>query len=67
MAAEVQYPTVSNVDVLITIGGKVTAGKTMFTQNFAATALGTWPLGATPVPGVIGLGDIKGEVGKVGR
>ncbi|KAH8599176.1 hypothetical protein B0O99DRAFT_613207 [Bisporella sp. PMI_857] len=61
--APTQSPTISKVNYLTTIGGKVTVVPTQFTQTFAKTALGTWPLGATPSAGVIGLGNIQGTVG----
>ena len=64
-AAAVQYPVVSQVASLLTVGGTTTVKTVAFTQTFAATPLGTWDLGATPLSGVIGLGDIKGTVGAV--
>lgn len=36
-----------------------------YTQTFATTALGTWPIGATPLVGSVGLGTIQGTVGTV--
>lgn len=58
-----QYPIVSVVGSLFTIGGATSVTWTPFTQTFAATALGSWDLGLTPRPGSIGLGDITGQVG----
>jgi len=66
-AAATQVNPVMNVPFLFTVGGVTSATPTLFTQTFAKTALGSWPLGATPLPGVIGLGSIQGEVGKVGQ
>jgi hypothetical protein len=60
-----QSPVVSSLASLETVGGKVTAVQVVFTQTFAQTALGTWPLGTAPKPGTIGLGTIQGEVGVV--
>jgi hypothetical protein len=37
----------------------------VYTQTFAQTALGSWPLGTSPLPGTIGLGSIQGQVGVV--
>ena len=62
-----QFPTTSLAMELVVVGGKTVETQRLFTQTFAATALGTWALGPTPAVGVIGLGDIKGEVGKVGK
>jgi hypothetical protein len=36
-----QYPVVTNVNQLVTIGGVTTVKAVVFTQTFAATALGT--------------------------
>lgn len=36
-----QYPIVSNVNKLVTIGGATTVQMVAFTQTFASTALGT--------------------------
>ncbi|KAG9232302.1 hypothetical protein BJ875DRAFT_467282 [Amylocarpus encephaloides] len=60
-----QYPIVSNVLSLQTIGGVTTAVQIAFTQTFAATALGGWAIGPTPLAGTIGLGSIQGTVGVV--
>ncbi|EPE27219.1 hypothetical protein GLAREA_03134 [Glarea lozoyensis ATCC 20868] len=60
-----QYPVVTNAPSLFTINGVTSATNIVFTQTFAATALGGWPLGATPLAGAIGLGDIQGTIGHV--
>ncbi|KAL2071130.1 hypothetical protein VTL71DRAFT_12365 [Oculimacula yallundae] len=60
-----QYPVSTTAGSLFTVNGVTSATYKLFVQTFATTALGGWELGPTPRPGVIGLGDIKGEVGKV--
>jgi hypothetical protein len=63
--AATQSPTVSTVNSLQTVGGSTVAVQVVFTQTFATTALGTWPLGTVVQTGVIGLGTIAGSVGEV--
>lgn len=63
--APTQFPVSTSITSLVTIGGTTTGVYQLFVQTFAATALGSWDLGPTPRAGVIGLGDIQGEVGKV--
>ncbi|RFU25605.1 hypothetical protein B7463_g10727, partial [Scytalidium lignicola] len=54
--APTQYPVVSVVPSLTTNpAGVVSTIYITFTQTFAATALGSWPLGPTPLAGKIGL------------
>lgn len=60
-----QYPSTSIAGSLFTVGGTTSATWKLFTQTFAATALGSWDLGATPAAGSIGLGSIQGTVGNV--
>lgn len=60
-----QQATVTNVNSLFTLNGVTSASYLVFTQTFASTALGTWPIGATPLSGEIGLGSIQGTVGVV--
>lgn len=60
-----QYPTTIYGPELLTVDGTTTTTWTMYTQTFAATALGSWDLGATPRVGSIGLGSIQGTVGEV--
>ncbi|TAQ83990.1 hypothetical protein B7494_g7687 [Chlorociboria aeruginascens] len=64
-AAATQYPTLMEGNSLYTVDGTTTASFGPYTQTFAATALGSWPLGATPLVGSIGLGAIQGVVGNV--
>ncbi|KAI9644219.1 hypothetical protein NHQ30_007574 [Ciborinia camelliae] len=62
-----QMPTTTtNAPSLYTTDGTTTVKyiKT-YTQTFATTALGTWPIGATPLVGSVGLGTIQGIVGTV--
>ena len=59
-AAETQFPIVSaDAWELVVAGGKTVAAQKPFTQTFATTALGGWPLGPTPAVGTIGLGNIQ--------
>ena len=60
-----QYPVVTNAPSLFTLNGVTSATNIVFTQTFASTALGSWPLGATPLAGAIGLGDLQGTIGLV--
>lgn len=61
-----QSPTVTEVTSLQTAaGGSVVGVPVVFTQTFAATALGSWPLGTAVQKGTVGLGDIAGSVGGV--
>jgi Killer toxin-resistance protein 1 len=60
-----QYPVVTNAPSLYTLNGVTSSTNIVFTQTFASTALGSWALGATPLAGVIGLGDIQGTIGLV--
>lgn len=59
-----QDATVRTMPSIYTVNGVTSVTYAAFTQTFAATALGSWELGPTPRPGVIGLGDIQGEIGK---
>jgi len=61
--AATQYPVVSNVASLVTVGGTVTTEAVVFTQTFV-TPLGTWAF-PTPSAGSVGLGNIQGTVGAV--
>lgn len=64
-AAPTQYPVVLTVPKLqVLAGGVTTTVQVAFTQTFAAGALETW--GWTKKEGVVGLGDIKGELGGKG-
>jgi hypothetical protein len=63
--AATPMPTVTSAPSLYTVNGVTTATYILFTQTFASTALGTWPIGATPLSGSIGLGTIQGTVGLV--
>lgn len=60
-----QDATVKTMPSIFTVNGVTSVTYKPFTQTFAATALGSWDFDATPRSGVIGLGDIQGEVGKV--
>ncbi|CAL3968538.1 unnamed protein product [Diplocarpon coronariae] len=61
-----QYPISTTAGSLFTVNGVTSATWKLFVQTFATTALDTvWELGATPAPGVIGLGSIAGTVGAV--
>lgn len=60
-----QSPTVTEVTSLQTVAGSVVGVPVVFTQTFAATALGSWPLGTAVRKGTVGLGDISGSVGGV--
>jgi hypothetical protein len=60
-----QYPVVTNAPSLFTLNGVTSATNIQFTQTFASTPLGSWPLGATPLAGAIGLGDIQGSIGVI--
>lgn len=61
--APTQSPTVGTWGSLFTVDGTTSVAYVVFTQTFAATALGTWDLGPTPAAGTIGLGTIAGAVG----
>ncbi len=61
--AAVQYPVVTNVASLVTVGGVVTVQSVVFTQTFV-TPLGTWAF-PTPSAGSVGLGNIQGTIGVV--
>jgi hypothetical protein len=61
--APTQSPTVGTWGSLFTVDGTTSVAYAVFTQTFAATALGTWDLGPTPAAGTIGLGTIAGAVG----
>jgi hypothetical protein len=63
--APTQSPTVTQVMSLQTGGGSTVGVEVEFTQTFATTALGTWPLGTEVRRGTIGLGDISGSIGGV--
>ena len=63
--APTQMATVQYVGSLFTENGVTNATWGMHTQTFATTALGNWPIGATPLSGVIGLGSIQGTIGTV--
>jgi hypothetical protein len=63
--APTQSPTVTQVNSLQTVGGSTVVVPVVFTQTFAKTALGTWPLGTVVQKGSIGLGSIQGSVGDV--
>lgn len=54
-----------SVNSIYTIDGTTYDTYVAFTQTFASSALGTWAIGATPLVGSIGLGDIEGTVGAV--
>ncbi|KAK2625877.1 hypothetical protein QTJ16_005189 [Diplocarpon rosae] len=61
-----QYPISTTAGSLFTVNGVTSATWKLFVQTFATTALDTvWELGATPAPGIIGLGNIAGTVGAV--
>lgn len=61
--APTQSPTVGTWGSLFTVDGTTSVAFVVFTQTFAATALGSWDLGPTPGVGTIGLGTIAGTVG----
>jgi len=62
--AATQSPTVVTGPSLQTVGGSTIAVQgVVFTQTFAATALGTWALGTVVSSGSVGLGTIQGTVG----
>jgi len=62
--AATQSPPVITGPSLQTVGGTTIAVQgVVFTQTFAATALGTWPLGTVVSAGSVGLGTIQGIVG----
>lgn len=63
--APTQSPTVTQVMSIQTVGGSTVGVEVVFTQTFATTALGTWPLGTDVRSGTIGLGDIAGSIGAV--
>jgi hypothetical protein len=63
--AATQSPTVTQVTSIQTVGGSTVGVEVVFTQTFAMTALGSWPLGTAVRAGTIGLGDIAGSVGGV--
>jgi hypothetical protein len=65
--APTQAPTVTQVTSIQTVGGSTVGVAVEFTQTFATTALGTWPLGTEVRKGTIGLGDIVGSVGGAQR
>lgn len=60
-----QQAVVTTANSLFTLDGTTSASYLVFTQTFASTALGSWPIGATPMSGAIGLGTIQGTVGVV--
>lgn len=63
-----QYPTTGYWPSLSTINSdSTTTVYILYTQTFAATALGTWPLGTVVSVGSVGLGSISGTVGGVER
>lgn len=61
--ANTQYPTVTTCESLKTVDGTTTVETVVFTQTFAATALGTWAFGNVVSSGSVGLGSISGTVG----
>lgn len=61
--AATQMATTTIAGSLFTVDGTTSATWVLFTQTFAATALGTWDLGTTPKVGTIGFGSIAGTVG----
>ncbi|ESZ96860.1 hypothetical protein SBOR_2725 [Sclerotinia borealis F-4128] len=66
LAATQMATTTLNCPSLYTSGGTTTVKYiATYTQTFAATALGTWAIGATPLVGSVGLGNIAGTVGTV--
>lgn len=60
-----QDSTIREAPSIFTVNGVTDVTRIMYTQTFAATALGSWELGPTPKAGTIGLGDIQGSVGQV--
>lgn len=63
--AATQQAVITTAASLFTLNGVTSVSYLVFTQTFASTALGTWPIGATPLSGEIGLGTIQGTVGVV--
>lgn len=64
--ANTQSATVSVLPSLVTIGNSVTVETVTFTQTFATTPLGTWPLGTDVKQGTIGLGTLTAGGGGSG-